>query len=170
MSSAAPAGQFGEHQRPGALMSRDTQARHRGPLVAAAAAWSCVLLILAGTVPFVSREPAPAYSNTPASPGAATSTALSTATSTGSAGGNLTLVQADGFRVLIPVALPLLASVLVWLLLRRRRTGASASGPALVAARVIASLVLAGAVVGFLTFVIGIVAIPTGALLLAAAL
>lgn len=146
-------------------MSRNPAGRRRHALVVAAAAWSGVLLVLAVALPFVTPEPAPVTSTvTTGSIG----TAGVAAGSAGGASGYVTLVQADGYRILILVAVPLLASVLVGLLLRRAATTGSRS--AVVAARVVASLVLLGAVVGFLTFLIGIAAVPTGALLLAAVL
>lgn len=78
----------------------------------------------------------------------------------------VTLVTHDGFTVLLLVAIPLLASLVVGLLLwLRAGAGSIAAG---IAAWTLSVAVLTGAVVGFVTFLIGIAVIPNGILLVAA--
>ncbi len=77
-----------------------------------------------------------------------------------------TLVAVNGLRVLLFVAVPLAVTLLVGLLLLlARRTGWR---PVRALAWGLASLLLAGAVVGFLTFLIGIFVVPGAGLLVAA--
>jgi hypothetical protein len=123
-------------------------------LVGAAVAWGVMLLVLAMVLPVVTRE-----SSVPAPPPGQISTTVSTTT-------HVTLVADNGYGVLALIALPVLASVLAGVLLRINAS--TGRGPAGVAAYVVASLVLAAGVVGFLTFLIGGAVVPIGILLLMA--
>ncbi len=126
-------------------------------VVGAAVAWGVMLLVLAAILPVVTRQQPPVL----APPPGQTSTTVSTAT-------HVTLVSNYGYGVLALIALPVLASVLVGVLLRIN--GSTGRGPAGVAAVVVAMLVLAAGVVGFLTYLIGGAVVPVGVLLLIACL
>ncbi len=141
-------------------------------LVGLAAAWGLVLVVLALVLPIVTPQAPPVYATTSAPTGASVSAGASASALHMSAPAlvsvaRVTLVADSGYLVLIPVAVPLLAALLVGLLLRS--TAAGRSGPW--AGRVAWALgfaVLLGGVVGFLTLLIGIVVVPVGVLLLAA--
>jgi hypothetical protein len=64
----------------------------------AATAWSCALLVLAVTVPFVAREPAPA--------GGSIGSGTSATQSAGAVSAHVTLAQADCYRVLVLAVVP----------------------------------------------------------------
>ncbi|MHB8295066.1 MAG: hypothetical protein ACYDH5_10680 [Acidimicrobiales bacterium] len=94
-------------------------------LLGAAALWSAGLLIAALTAPTYSSTSA--SSSSPSSPSGASG--HPTATPTQVAHTSATLVQVNGFRVLAPVSLPLLAVVVVaFALWRRRKNGAPGAG------------------------------------------
>lgn len=77
------------------------------------------------------------------------------------------LVRVFGYRVLALVAIPLLISIVVGSLLRFGRAG-DRRWPGIVA-WIMAGATIVGAIVGFLTFVIGIYVLPIGILLWLAA-
>ncbi|WP_034090593.1 hypothetical protein [Streptacidiphilus albus] len=134
-------------------------------LVGLAAAWSLALLILALVLPIVTPQSPPAYATATAPVGAgagalhASTTLLPTA--------QVTLVADSGYLVLLLVAIPLLATLLVGLLLRSAAAGRSGPWAGRAAWALGSALLLAG-VVGFLTILIGIAVVPVGGLLLAA--
>jgi hypothetical protein len=111
-------------------------------LIGAACAWGVVLFVLAVVLPV--------YTVTSAHAGLQP---------------RHSLVRVYGYRVLAPVSAPLLMAVLVGLLLHLRRiSGRRWAG---VAGTVVAVIVLLAALVGAVTFAIGIFVVPIGALLLA---
>ncbi|PYC65345.1 hypothetical protein C7C46_32655 [Streptomyces tateyamensis] len=127
-------------------------------LVGAALAWGLILLVLAAVLPIVTVQGSVVAPATPSS-------------STGNTGAlvglpRVTLVQHDGYGVLLLVALPTVLSLLVGLLLWLWGTGRFTAAGA--AAWIVAGAVLAGGIVGFVTFLIGIAVVPTGVLLLCA--
>ncbi len=79
---------------------------------------------------------------------------------------NYSLYHADGPAVLLPAAVPLLVAVLVSAVLYAGRRGGRRW--ALPVAWVLSGALLCAAVVGFVTFLIGIFVIPTGVLLIVA--
>ena len=133
-------------------------------LVAIAAAWGVVLIILAAVLPIVTPQDSPVV----VSP-----TISSSPTTTGIAPALLqvpqvTLVAHYGHSVLLPIALPALASLIVGMLLWLRVTRKSRWAG--VIAWVLAGSVLIGGVIGFVTFFfkVGLAIVPIGALLLIA--
>ena len=131
-------------------------------LVGAAAAWGLILLILALVVPIVTLPgpPVPA----PPAPSAAAIHLVDAAILHELP--RVTLVSYYGYQVLALVALPALISLAVGLLLWIRATRQSRWAGRL--AWVASVAVLVGGVVGFVTFLIGLAAVPTGVLLVIA--
>ncbi len=132
--------------------------------VAIASAWGVVLIILAAVLPIVTPQSSPEVSSPTTSPSPAT---------TGIAPAlhhipQVTLVAHYGHSVLLPIALPAVASLIVGLLLWLRVTRRSRWAG--VVAWVLAGSVLIGGAIGFLTFflTIGMAIMPIGALLLLA--
>jgi hypothetical protein len=74
------------------------------------------------------------------------------------------LVAVNGYGVLLPAAIPLLIAMIVGLLHRARPSARWAS----VAAWILSGALLLAGFVGFVTFLIGIYVVPTGALLVVA--
>lgn len=133
-------------------------------LVAIASAWGMVLIILAAVLPIVTPQ---------SSPEVVSPTTSSSPATTGIAPAlhhipQVTLVAFYGHSVLLPMALPALASLIVGLLLWLRVTRKSRWAGDI--AWVLAGSVLIGGVIGFVTFflTIGMAIMPIGALLLRA--
>ena len=74
------------------------------------------------------------------------------------------LVAVNGYGVLLPAAIPLLIAMIVGLLHCARPSARWAS----IAAWILSGAVLLAGLVGFVTFLIGIYVVPTGALLVVA--
>jgi hypothetical protein len=136
-------------------------------LLGLAVAWSLLLLVLAATVPIASEQSS--WSSSSAAPTAAASSAapalpepLESASATFSATPRHSLLHEAGGRSLGVVAIPLVGSILVGLLLRDRRRWRQ-----ILAWTISIALTLA-ALVGFVTILVGIVALPTGGLLIGA--
>ena len=135
-------------------------------LVGLAAAWSLALLVLALVLPIVTPQSPPAYATATAPVGAGAG-ALHASATTLLPTAQVTLVADSGYLVLLLVAIPLLATLLVGLLLRSAAAGRSGPWAGRAAWALGSALLLAG-VVGFLTILIGIAVVPVGGLLLAA--
>ena len=90
-------------------------------LLGTAALWSVGLVVAALTAPFYSSMSA--SSSSPASPTGAPGHPMTTPTQVAHA--SATLVHVNGFKVLAPVSLPLLAVIVVAFALRRRRKRAT---------------------------------------------
>lgn len=137
-------------------------------LLAAAVGWSVLLLICAITVPVVTVQSPPATSTASAHSPLSTAPRVDSSTPSAvvSASRRVTVRQRYGGSGIAVAAAPGAVSVLVSTLLvgsltvRRRIFAAAAWG--------LSGALLAAAVVGFVTFLIGIVVVPTGALLVAA--
>lgn len=142
-------------------------------LVGAAIALGFVLLIGAIALPIVTPQSPPSFSppfTSTSSAGAVASAPSPTAAvrpAPPTAGvPQITLVEDDGYAVLLLVALPMFASLMVGLLLRTRVAMGSRSAGTV--AWILAIIVLAGGVVGFVTFLIGLAVVPIGLLLVIA--
>ena len=146
------------------LFDRPEPERSTTLLVGAAVAWSLLLLVLAVALPVVTPQSPPAFASS--APSSAAAASAPAATTVLAAVPRVTLLADDGSGVLLLVALPSLLSLLVGLLLwlRVSRGSRAASG----AAWGLAGVVTAAAVVGFVTFLIGIFVLPVGVLLLVA--
>ena len=141
-------------------------------LVAAAIAWGLLVIGAAMTVPVVTVQapPATATATAPASPGASESPGTPSDTGNGqdlSESPRVTVLSHDGLAGValasVPAAISLLVAPLLVVGSRGRRT-ASVS-PAAWALSI--TLVVAG-IVGFVTILVGIVAVPSGVLLVIA--
>jgi hypothetical protein len=117
-----------------------------------AAAWALGIVVAALTVPFYSGE---SISRTTSATGTLTTTTTSS---------HATLVEVNGSRVLIPVAVPLIAVAFVTAALGHRRR-AGKTGPGLLATTILV-LLGAGTLVAMLST--GVFVLPVDALLLAA--
>ena len=122
-------------------------------MLASAAVWALGLVVAAVTAPFYSGE---STSGTTSITSGGTPTTVTTAT-------HSTLVQVNGFKVLIPVAVPCLAVALVAAGLARRRR-AHKTGPGPMASTVVVLLGV-GTLAAILS--IGILIVPVDALLVA---
>ena len=122
-------------------------------MLATAAVWALALVVAAMTLPFYSGE---STSGTTSVSSGGTPTTVTTAT-------HSTLVQVNGFRVLIPVVVPCLAVALVAAGLARRRK-AHKTGPGPMPSTVVVLLGV-GTLAAILS--IGILVVPVDALLLA---
>lgn len=123
-------------------------------MLASAALWALGLLVAAMTAPFYNAE---------SRSGTTSVTSGGTPTTRVPAVTHSTLVQVNGFKVLIPVVVPCLAVALVAAGLSRRRK-AHKAGPGPMASAVVA-LLSAGTLPAILS--IGILVIPVDALLVA---
>jgi hypothetical protein len=122
-------------------------------MLGGAAIWTLGLVAAALTVPFYRGRSTSGSTSVGSGGTSATITTSSPAT----------LVQVNGFRVLVPVAIPFLAVVLVAVALSRRRK-AHKTGPGPMASVVVA-LLGAGTIVAILS--VGIFVVPADALSLA---
>jgi hypothetical protein len=125
-------------------------------MLASAAAWAVGIVVAVLTVPLYSGG---SISGTTSATGDRTFTTTITSS-------HATLVQVNGPRILIPIAVPVLAVALVAAALSHRRRAGKA-GPGLVATTVLL-LLGAGTLVAMLS--IGVFVLPVDALLLAACL
>lgn len=135
---------------------------HVGILLTGIAALLGVAIVLAAAVvPVVTLQSPPVTSQAPAGgvPAPTQSTSLVFTSQP-----RVTLVKHDGVAVLSLAAIPLIVALgvglLLWYAVRR------GSRPAASTAWVLAVLLTAAAVVGFVTILIGVVAIPVGVLLI----
>ncbi|MFL6116911.1 MAG: hypothetical protein ACJ786_37005 [Catenulispora sp.] len=132
-------------------------------LVSLAAASGAAILVAAAVVPVVTVQSPPTTAVAPSGdmpvPSPSGPLVLT-------AQPRVTLVAHDGVAVLGLAAIPLVVALgvglLLWYAVRR------GSRPALLTAWVLAVALAVAAVVGFVTFLIGVVVIPVGALLIAA--
>jgi hypothetical protein len=123
-------------------------------MLTSAATWSIGILVAALTVPFYRGE------STTGSTYAGVS-GISTAVTTSS---HATLVQVNGLRILIPVAIPLIAVASVAVMLsHRRRIQKAGPGPTAIAVLVVLGV---GTLLAMLSM--GVFVVPVDALLLAA--
>jgi hypothetical protein len=122
-------------------------------MLTSAGVWALGLVIAAMTVPFYSGE---STSGTTSVTSGATPTMVTSATYS-------TLLQINGFKVMIPVVVPCLAVALVAVGLTRRRK-AHKTGPGRMASTVVV-LLATGTLVAILS--IGVLVVPVEALLLA---
>jgi hypothetical protein len=125
-----------------------------------AAILSAAILVAAALVPVVTRQSPPVTSVAPSGGTPSTPSASPVFTTQP----RVTLVAHDGVAVLGLAAIPLVVALgvglLLWYAVRR------GSRPAASTAWVLAVLLTAAAVVGFVTILIGVVVIPVGALLI----
>lgn len=133
-------------------------------LVGLAAALGVAIIVAAAVVPIVSIQDAPTTSvilpgNTPAPSPSGTSMPLK-------AGPRVTLLAHDGVAALGLAAIPLVVTLVVGLLLWYATL--RGSSPAVYTSWVLAIILTLVAVVGFVTFLIGVVVIPVGVLLIVA--
>jgi hypothetical protein len=77
------------------------------------------------------------------------------------------LVHVNGYRVLLPASAPLAIAIVVGFLLYIGR-GRSPRHWTLITSWILSAVVLAAALIGFVTFLIGIYVVPVGGLLVAA--
>jgi hypothetical protein len=135
-------------------------------LLGLAIGWSLLLLVLAATVPIASEQSSSSSSSSAPTASSALSPAepepLESVSESFSAPPRHSLLHEAGRRSLGVVAIPLVGSVLVGLLLRDRRRWIQ------ILAWTISILLTVAALVGFVTIVVGIVALPTGGLLIGA--
>jgi hypothetical protein len=132
-------------------------------LVGIAAGWAIVLIILAAVLPIVTPQGSPTVSSPTSSSSPATGIAPELPQLL-----QVTLVAHYGNSVLIPMALPALASLIVGLLLWLKVTRKSRWAG--IIAWAFAGVVLIGGVIGFVTFFfkVGLSIVPIGVLLLMA--
>ena len=132
-------------------------------LVAIAVGWGIVLIVLAAVLPIVTPQSSPTFSI----PTSSSSTATGIAPALPQIP-QVTLVAQYGNWVLIPMALPALASLIVgsllWLKVTRKTRWAG------IIAWAFAGVVLIGGLIGFVTFffLVGLAVVPIGVPLLIA--
>lgn len=146
-------------------------------LVAAAIAWGFLIIFAAMTVPVVTVQGAPvtATATAPPSPSPGASATPVTPVTPDDSGNSQKLYESPRVTVLrhdglagvavasIPAAISLLVAGLLWLASRSRRTVLLP-----IAAWALSTALVVAGIVGFVTILVGIVAVPSGVLLVIA--
>ena len=146
----------------------DSRHRSTALVLAAAVAWGLLVVLAAMTVPVVTVQPPAVTATATASANAAVSAPASTSDEfVYRPSPRVTVLAHDGPAAVALAAVPAAVSLLVAGLLGMA-AGGRRPGPALAAAWVLSGAVVAAGVVGFVTILVGIVAVPSGVLLLVA--
>jgi hypothetical protein len=155
------------HVDPAGGPRRDSTTR---VLVAAAIAWGFLIIVAAMTVPVVTLEPPPATATATAPPEASATPVAPNGTGNGQTlyeSPRVTVLSYDGLAGVavasVPATISLLVAGLLWVGSRGRRTVLVP-----IAAWALSTALVVAGIVGFVTILVGIVAVPSGVLLVIA--
>jgi hypothetical protein len=153
-----------DHDGPHRALRRDSTTLL---LVIAAFAWGMLLILGAVTVPIITASVPPVTASAPPTHGASATPSVRPNGQQLFESPRVSVLSHDGAAGVvvagIPAAISLLVGGLLWAETRRRRRVFLS-----IAAWALSAALVAAGIVGFLTFLVGIVAVPTGVLLILA--